>query len=305
MTAPASVYPRSVDDLYPGALALADQLGKVPSRNRLQKQFKIGAPKATELRERLLTRATDPAVGPDRVVTGTPVGFDYAEPIGPSATPEAIEADPGTRQSPASPTPSGRSVSPGASGSPAPTGTTRARKAGWGRRWFRPPSSVSESPQVRVDGHPGTQSTPEPVTADPAELRSLKRLRWAVRAALALGVAASIAGNVLHAQDELISQIISAWSPLALLLTIELISRVPVHRRVLAVARWAATALIAGIAAWVSYWHMAAVAARYGETGGSQYLLPLSVDGLVIVASICLVELGGRIAAATRDRAAC
>ncbi|WP_230519795.1 DUF2637 domain-containing protein [Salinispora arenicola] len=126
-----------------------------------------------------------------------------------------------------------------------------------------------------------------------------------MRAALALGVAASIAGNVLHAQDELISQIISAWSPLALLLTIELISRVPVHRRVLAVARWAATALIAGIAAWVSYWHMAAVAARYGETGGSQYLLPLSVDGLVIVASICLVELGGRIAAATRDRAAC
>lgn len=285
MTAPASVYPRSVDDLYPGALALADQLGEVPSRNRLQKQFKIGAPKATELRERLVARAADPAVGPDRVVTGTPVGFDYAEPIGPSATPEAIEADPGTR--------------------PAPTETRRARKAGWGRRWFRPSSSVAESPQVRVDGHPGTQSTAEPVTADPAELRSLKRLRWAVRAALALGVAASIAGNVLHAQDELISQIISAWSPLALLLTIELISRVPVHRRVLAVARWAATALIAGIAAWVSYWHMAAVAARYGETGGSQYLLPLSVDGLVIVASICLVELGGRIAAASRDRAAC
>ncbi|WP_157548188.1 hypothetical protein [Micromonospora sp. ATCC 39149] len=34
-----------------------------------------------------------------------------------------------------------------------------------------------------------------------------------------------------------------------------------------------------------------------GETSGAQYLLPLSVDGLVVVASICLVELGGRIAA--------
>ena len=47
---------------------------------------------------------------------------------------------------------------------------------------------------------------------------------------------------------------------------------------------------------------MAAVASRYGETNGSQYLLPLSVDGLVVVASICLVELGGRIAAAMKER---
>jgi hypothetical protein len=126
-------------------------------------------------------------------------------------------------------------------------------------------------------------------------MTSLVRIRWAVRGALFLGVAASIAGNVLHAQDTLVSQVISAWSPIALLITIELISRIPVHRRALAVARWGATALIAGIAAWVSYWHMAAVAARYGETGASPYLLPLSVDGLVVVASICLVELAGRI----------
>ncbi|MFC7276129.1 hypothetical protein ACFQS1_19230 [Paractinoplanes rhizophilus] len=40
---------------------------------------------------------------------------------------------------------------------------------------------------------------------------------------------------------------------------------------------------------------MAGVAARYGETGASPYLLPLSVDGLIVVASICLVELAGRI----------
>jgi len=127
----------------------------------------------------------------------------------------------------------------------------------------------------------------------------LRRVRWAVRATLALGVAASVVANILHAQDNPISQAIAAWPPLALLLTVELISRVPVHRRSLALARWAATATIAGIAAWVSYWHMAGVAARYGETGASPYLLPLSVDGLIVVASICLVELGGRISAAT------
>ncbi len=69
----------------------------------------------------------------------------------------------------------------------------------------------------------------------------------------------------------------------------------PVHRRALAAVRLLATAAIAGIAAWVSYFHMAGVVARYGETGTVPYLLPLSVDGLIIVASISLVELAGRI----------
>ncbi|MGK5741517.1 DUF2637 domain-containing protein [Micromonospora sp. URMC 103] len=129
--------------------------------------------------------------------------------------------------------------------------------------------------------------------AEPVQLR---RLRWAVRAVLTLGVAASIAANVLHARPHPVSQIIAAWPPLALLLTVELISRVPSHRRTLAALRMLATAAIASIAAWVSYWHMAGVAARYGETdAAASYLLPLSVDGLVVVASISLVEIAGRI----------
>jgi hypothetical protein len=68
-------------------------------------------------------------------------------------------------------------------------------------------------------------------------------------------------------------------------------------RRALAFGRLVAIAVIAGIAAWVSYWHMAGVAARYGEVGASPYLIPISVDGLIVVASICLVELAGRIRA--------
>jgi len=129
-------------------------------------------------------------------------------------------------------------------------------------------------------------------------LRQLRRVRWAVRCTLILGVAASVAANVLHARPDPVAQIIAAWPPLALLLTVELISRVPVHRRSLAAARLVATTAIAGIAAWVSYWHMAGVASRYGEQGASPFLLPLSVDGLVIVASVSLVELAGRIRAA-------
>jgi prepilin signal peptidase PulO-like enzyme (type II secretory pathway) len=126
-------------------------------------------------------------------------------------------------------------------------------------------------------------------------MREWTMLRWAVRATLLLGVAASVAANVLHAEPNPISQAIAAWPPLALLFTVELIARVPVHRRRLAVARLLAATTIACIAAFVSYWHMVGVAAHYGETGASPYLLPLSVDGLIIVASISLVEISGRL----------
>jgi hypothetical protein len=128
-----------------------------------------------------------------------------------------------------------------------------------------------------------------------ATLARLRRVRWAVRITLAFGVAASVAANILHANPNPISQTIAGWPPLALLLTVELVSRVPVHRRSLSVLRVLATGVISGIAAWVSYWHMAGVAARYGETDASPYLLPISVDGLIVVASISLVELAGRI----------
>ena len=88
---------------------------------------------------------------------------------------------------------------------------------------------------IAADGHP-------PAVA-PAGGAHLRRLRWAVRATLTLGVAASVAANILPARPNPISQIIAAWPPLALLLTVELISRVPTHRHSLAVIRLAAAAI--------------------------------------------------------------
>lgn len=125
----------------------------------------------------------------------------------------------------------------------------------------------------------------------------LRRLQWGVRAALALGVAASVAANVMHARAELPARVISAWAPIALLVVIELISRVPVHRKSLAIGRHLAAGVVAAVAAWASYWHMAAVAARYGEEAVTAHLLPVSVDMLIVVASICLLEVGGRMRA--------
>jgi hypothetical protein len=140
-----------------------------------------------------------------------------------------------------------------------------------------------------------TTNTPAAAAAARDERRRLSRIRATVRLTLTLGVAVSVVANVLHADPNPISQAIAAWAPLALLLAVELISRVPVHQRGRAWLRIAATTTIATIAAWVSYWHMVGVAVRYGETGPTPYLLPISVDGLIIVASISLIELGARI----------
>jgi DNA-binding transcriptional ArsR family regulator len=127
------------------------------------------------------------------------------------------------------------------------------------------------------------------------EITHLFRLRSGVRGVLALGVAASVAANVLHAEPTIVGRAIAAWSPLALLLTVEMISRIPVQRAALSGVRMLWTTVIAAIAAWVSYWHMVSVVARNGESTTSAHLLPLSVDGLVVVASVSLVEIAARL----------
>jgi hypothetical protein len=122
----------------------------------------------------------------------------------------------------------------------------------------------------------------------------IRRMQWGVRGVLTLGVAASVSANILHAQHDLIAQCIAAWPPVALLITVEMVSRIPISGRAWTVIRIGATLSIAGIAAWISYWHMAGVVARYGEVGSVPYLLPVSVDGLIVAASVSLVELAGR-----------
>lgn len=139
------------------------------------------------------------------------------------------------------------------------------------------------------------------MSSDATMTADLERLRTGARAILALGIGASLAANVLAAEPSSVGRIIAAWSPVALFLTVELISRIPVVASWLSVVRIGATATIAGIAAWVSYWHMVEVALAHGEQPVAAHLLPLSVDGLVIVASVCMKELSNRLRSADVD----
>jgi hypothetical protein len=55
-------------------------------------------------------------------------------------------------------------------------------------------------------------------------------------------------------------------------------------------ARNASAAVVAGTAAWSSYSHMVHVALRFGERPEVAWLLPFSVDGMLVVASVAMVD---------------
>ncbi|MBC9005794.1 DUF2637 domain-containing protein [Micromonospora aurantiaca (nom. illeg.)] len=120
------------------------------------------------------------------------------------------------------------------------------------------------------------------------------------------GIAASLAANIAHAGASGGAKAVAGWAPLALLLCSEVMTKVPAPRQ-----RWLrrvqviCTVIVAGVAALASYRHMRGLALEYGEDQLTASTLPLSVDGLVVVASIGLVVLSQqRRAAIAAERAA-
>ena len=55
-------------------------------------------------------------------------------------------------------------------------------------------------------------------------------------------------------------------------------------------ARNVSAGMVAAIAAWSSSSHMTEVALRFGERAEVAYVLPFSVDGLMVVASVTMVD---------------
>ncbi|NLU77808.1 DUF2637 domain-containing protein [Micromonospora sp. HNM0581] len=116
---------------------------------------------------------------------------------------------------------------------------------------------------------------------------------WVVAwSAFAAGIGASLAANIAHAGDGVGAKFVAGWPPLALLLCSEVMMRVPAPRHPLVRAmQIVGTVIVAGVAAVASYRHMKALALEYGEDSLTASTLPLSVDGLALVASIGLVVL--------------
>lgn len=136
MTAPAingTRYPQPVDALLPEARKLVDEHHAIPSRNALMRHFRIGAPKADELRALLV----QPGVPVDTEPTEEPADdpWQYAEPASADPAPTSISTgEPTPVPSPPAPPPAGEAitqVSPtGHPGTPTPTPPVR-RAVAW------------------------------------------------------------------------------------------------------------------------------------------------------------------------------
>lgn len=133
---------------------------------------------------------------------------------------------------------------------------------------------------------------------------------WAA-AAFGLGVLVSVAANVAHAwypSDAALERasvtaaewspapgamIMSAFYPIALLLTVEILSRVEWPRSFgWAAMRFAGAGTVALVAATVSYGHMHGLLIAYGENELTASIGPLAVDGLMVVSGFALLAIG-------------
>ena len=129
------------------------------------------------------------------------------------------------------------------------------------------------------------------------KLASLIWLRRLSRGVMAFGFTTSAAGNVLHADKNPIAIGISLLAPSILALAFELVSRIPLRKE----AHWlskglrvSATGGIALIMAFISYQHQRDAFSKWGDATQAA-LLPLAIDGLMIVGSISLIELAVQI----------
>lgn len=129
-----------------------------------------------------------------------------------------------------------------------------------------------------------------------AQLHEYRVTRRFVAVIVLFGVGISIAVNQLDAHT-LINKGIAGYPPLGLLLTLELLVRIPTGQRLGAATRVGATVAVAGAAGWLSYWHMVQAVADHGESALNAHIWPATVDGLMAVAAVGMVELGARIRA--------
>jgi hypothetical protein len=122
--------------------------------------------------------------------------------------------------------------------------------------------------------------------------KSGKAIAWL---SFTLGIAVSIAGNIGHAASDGMKP--GEWAgaafwPLALMLTIEILTRVrwqPGKRWT--AARIAGLVLVAAVAAVLSYRHLAGLMTYWGEDKLNAHLGPLAVDGLMLVAATALLSI--------------
>lgn len=131
------------------------------------------------------------------------------------------------------------------------------------------------------------------------KIAALDHLRWSCRGVVVLASCTSVWANWLHSDHNAWAIIINVMPPIIVLVGFELTSRIPAwegpiwHPR-----RWVRPAAMVGITfigAWLSYWHQKAAFLKYSHDIQTAMLLPLAIDGLMIISSVAVLDIGDKI----------
>lgn len=126
------------------------------------------------------------------------------------------------------------------------------------------------------------------------KLEFLKKLRHGTTGIMAFGFMTSAAGNVLHAQNNWISRFIALGAPVLFFLSFEMVARIPFRKELsiwLKGIPMLATAAVATIMAIISYSHQRAAFDIYSDEITAK-LLPIAIDGMMVVSSVYSIEVG-------------
>jgi hypothetical protein len=138
------------------------------------------------------------------------------------------------------------------------------------------------------------------------KLGILKGLRKLCQGAVVFGFVTSAGGNILHAVEAftgrpvavlVIAIFLAALIPAIFGFMFEIASRVFFRKEapiVMKLIAFTGAAGISGITAWNSYFHQRDAFSHFGDQTQA-FLLPVAIDGLMIIGSVYLLELGFQI----------
>ena len=122
-------------------------------------------------------------------------------------------------------------------------------------------------------------------------LKHLRRLRAYVLILVLAGIGSSIVMNVLHAPDNVPARFVATLPPLAVFGALELITRIPSSGRAMSAFRIGGAIVVAGGAATISYAQQMAAIIDLGFPVWEARVWPSIIDGMMVVASVSLVEV--------------
>lgn len=129
------------------------------------------------------------------------------------------------------------------------------------------------------------------------ELKHYRRLWYFVTVVTVLLVGITVTLNVMHAPATWGARLIGGTPPVFVFFCIELVSRIPATSRLLSYGRIISSVLVTGLSFAISYQQQMEFIHALGFTGWVAYVYPVIIDGVMVVATLSLVEVTRKVRA--------